>query len=171
VLEDDAHLTAAFPVVATAAAAVLHQGDVALLERRGTVEPAIHGRVLLPEDHELIYVHRREPWGGVATLVTRRAATRLATFGKPVRSAPDDWSLFSKRVVLRAVTPPIAWHDDAQPSEIGREDRFPVTLDAPSLLVRLKWKARHSRVWSSRAGRELRDAALFARCAANRSLP
>lgn len=162
VLEDDAVPSAGFAEIAAATASALAQGDVALLFHNGLLDPLRLGRVALPLGHELAYLHRREPQGAVATVVTREAAARLAAFRAPVRSSPDDWHLFSSRVVVRAVFPPVAGHDDDTPSAIG-PDRFTQRLDPPRLPAKVSWKVRTSRAWSSPPSRAVREVALLAR--------
>ncbi len=169
VLEDDAILNRAFAAVAQAAASQIRQGDVALLERRGEVLAARRGTLDLPQGRWLAYVHRRDPLGSAAQIVTRTAARRLRTYGDPVRSTPDDWFLFSRRVVVRAVLPPVAYHDQESPSEIGL-DRFAEQLDPPRFAERIRYHIRTSRIWQSQACRDLREVALLQRAVALRTL-
>jgi GR25 family glycosyltransferase involved in LPS biosynthesis len=170
ILEDDAIPLPSFATLVKAAVSELHDGDVALLFERGDVVEMQHGRVDLPEGHRLSFLHRREPLGAVATIVTRKAARRLMSFGNPVRSTPDDWALFSRRVVVRAVLPGIVQHDETRPSEIGA-DRFSPELDSPRLSERLRWHVRTSRCWQCRPCREIRELALLGRAAVLRGLP
>lgn len=168
ILEDDAILDPLFAEVAGAAASRIRQGDVTLLEQRGDVLAARRGSVDLPRGHRLAYLHRKDPLGAVAQIVTRTAAKRLRTFGDPVRSTPDDWFLFSRRVVVRAVIPPVAHHDQLSPSEIGL-DRFAAELDPPRFTERIRHHTRTSRIWRSQTCRELRELALLQRAAAIRT--
>jgi glycosyl transferase family 25 len=157
ILEDDAIPTPSFWPVAVATADRLRPGDIALLEHRGSVAALRLGREALPAGRELVYLHRREPWGATAYVVTLGAAERLRRFGDPVGSAPDDWRLFGARVVVRAVMPAVVEHDEARPSEIGAE-RFSAELSRPRATVRAGHHLRGTGVWTSRLvthGREL----------------
>jgi hypothetical protein len=170
ILEDDAIPLPSFAVLIGAVVGELRDGDVALLFERGDIVEARRGRVNLPAGHRLSYVHRREPLGAVATIVTRKAAVRLLSFGNPVRSTPDDWNLFSRRVVVRALLPGIVQHDETRPSEIGA-DRFSPQLDSPRFLERIRWHVRTSRYWQCNRCRDVREIALLGRAAALRGLP
>jgi glycosyl transferase, family 25 len=170
ILEDDAIPLPSFALLTEAVVSELRDGDVALLFERGDVLEARRGSVKLPAGHRLSYVHRREPLGAVATIVTRKAALRLLSFGNPVRSTPDDWNLFSRRVVVRALLPGIAQHDETRPSEIGA-DRFSPELDSPRFLERIRWNVRTSRYWQCSRSRDVREMALLVRAAALRALP
>lgn len=169
VLEDDAILTPSFAMVAEAAANHLKGGDVALLFERGNIDALRRQRVTLPLEHELAYVHRLGPWGAVATIVTQKAATRLRVFGKPIQSAADDWYLFSRRVIVRAVLPGITLHDESRPSEVGA-DRSPPQLDKPGFPERIRYQARMSRLWQSHRAHNVRELVLLQRATLLRAL-
>jgi GR25 family glycosyltransferase involved in LPS biosynthesis len=154
VLEDDALLDDATPLVAASLTECVRQGDLVQLEE-GYAVLVPQCVVDLDSSRRLSYICRRIIRVGSAGYMITYGAARImaARFAPPISSGTDDWVTFSRTVVVRCVRPAVVAQNDAFPSLIG--DRAGVQGDPPARLARIgaalgrpPWD-RLSRAWNT----------------------